>query len=175
MGIFWAPINMEKHGNIGGWLTTLGLPTTLLKLMIRPGRLRPLYNRKAFPWTPQQATPKAPQKAGIWSALEPLRYGLVKIGCSCKIGGLKTRTNSMSNFFWDSLKLYDFDTKFWKSTIVRVLWYPHQRTSDGETSPKRWELQEAPCGSCSCRLEDGLWGDSTIFHSSSAGQTYISG
>lgn len=25
----------------------------------------PLYNRKAFPWTPQQATPKAPQKAGI--------------------------------------------------------------------------------------------------------------
>jgi hypothetical protein len=68
----------------------------------------------------------------------------------------------MSNFFLGFAEIVWFDTKFWKSTIVRVLWYPHQRTSDGETSPKRWELQEAPCGSCSsCRLEDGLWGDST--------------
>ena len=34
----------------------------------------------------------------------------------------------MSNFFLGFAEIVWFDTKFWKSTIVRVLWYPHQRT-----------------------------------------------
>ena len=41
-------------------------PYMLLQKVRATGIPRPLYNRKAFPWTPQQATPKPTQKVGIW-------------------------------------------------------------------------------------------------------------
>ena len=50
-------VRSHKHGVWFFVAYDIGFPT-----------LRPLYNRKAFPWTPQQGTlAKVPQKAGIWS------------------------------------------------------------------------------------------------------------
>lgn len=51
---FMPPSMLEKHT----W--------TNFKEVWATGIPRPLYNRKAFPWTPQQGTPKPTQKAGIW-------------------------------------------------------------------------------------------------------------
>ena len=58
--LFFFELLRHKDGHLGGgsWVDGLTLAST-------DDSARPLYNRKAFPWTPQQATPKAPQKAGI--------------------------------------------------------------------------------------------------------------